>query len=161
MKPSHPLGLDPKDLSRFEMGRINPRLTTNNVSNWCLLKEITESFLEPLVFLLKENLLGDVHKHAAGVLARRIRPAPPPDPQRPAVVLAPEFEDHSLFVGSGCQQRKRIAQSALSLLGIGKKGGSEEPLDFLGLDPKGFHRRVVGLENARIDCMMYISDGCF
>src|SRR6266436_2663915 len=138
MKTCHLLGLDPEDLCCCAIRPHNPRLTTNNVSNWCLLKEITESFLEPLVFLLQENLLGDVHKHAAGVLARRIRPAPPPDPQRPAVVLAPEFEDHSLFVGSGCQQRKRIAQSALSLLVSGKKEVPRSPGISSGLTPRVF-----------------------
>jgi hypothetical protein len=81
--------------------------------------------LEPLILLLQPNLLSDVHEHAAGVLARRIRPAPPPDPQWPAVVLTSDFEDHSLFVSSGCQQWKRIAHTALSFGSVGKKRGSE------------------------------------
>jgi len=79
--------------------------------------------------------------------AGRLRPAPPPDPQRRAVVLAPQFEDCSFFVRSRRQQRERIVEAALSLRGIRKKRASQQPCNLFGLDAKSFHDGAIGAEN--------------
>src|SRR5215469_9853745 len=119
MKPSHLLRPEPKDPCCCVVAADKPRLRTDHIGKWCLFKKIAELFLEPLVFPLQPNLLSDIQERAAGVFARRIRLAPPPDPQWPAVVLAPDLEHHSLFVGSGCQQWKRIAHTALIFGSVG------------------------------------------
>ena len=124
-------------------------------------EQVSVLSLEPRLLLFHQHLIGDVHEHAARIPACRLRPAPPPHPQRPAVVLAAEFEDHSLFVGSGGKQRERIAQAALSFGRIREKRGPEQTLYFVRLDAQDLHRSAVGPKNTGVDSLMDVRDGCF
>ena len=56
---------------------------------------------------------------------------------------------------------QRLAQPALSLRGIGKKGGSEQARDLFGLDAEDLHRRAIGPENPSIEGLMDVCDGRF
>src|SRR5574340_1165846 len=114
--------------------------------------------LQTSLLLFHEHVFGNVDEHRPRVGAAWIGLGPPLNPERLAVVLAPQFEHDAAGVGPAADGRERFFETALSIRRIRHERAAVGAGDLFRRDAQAAHRGPIGSDKTGIQPFVHIGD---